>query len=518
MRAPLLLSSALLTLLLATGCGATNGGDPGGAGNGGSNGGNGGSAGGNTGGTGTAGGNTGGTGTAGGNSGGTGNGGSTGTVECVAGAADCNGDPADGCEVSLLSDVNHCGTCDTVCSGGAGVPPSCVVGECGLECPPSSGNCDKDPANGCEANLKNDAENCGGCGVSCMGEPCIDGSCACAAETTSANPVQLDLFVMLDQSGSMSNTVSGGATKWSAVTSALKSFMQDPSNTGLGVGIQYFPLSAGGQACNPVCTTDADCGAFGPCFIFVCLGCSGGGGDSCNVADYAKAEVEIAPLGGGQTTALINSLNAHGPTNDTPIGPALQGAINHAKSWKMTHPGHEVAVILATDGDPTECNPSDIPGIANIAMAGVNMSPSVKTFVIGVGSSLSNMNAIAAGGGTGSAYLVDTGGNVIDQFKAALNAIQSSALGCEYTIPAPAMGMLDYDKVNVQYTPGNGGAPQVIANVANAAACDPNTGGWYYDNPASPSKIILCDATCTPVEADASGKVDILLGCATEHM
>jgi hypothetical protein len=79
------------------------------------------------------------------------------------------------------------------------------------------------------------------------------------------------------------------------------------------------------------------------------------------------------------------------------------------------------------------------------------------------------------------------------------------------------MGMLDYDKVNVQYTPG-GGAPQVIPNVMDAASCDPATGGWYYDNPASPTKIILCGSTCAPIELDPAGKIDILLGCATEHM
>jgi hypothetical protein len=228
--------------------------------------------------------------------------------------------------------------------------------------------------------------------------------------------------------------------------------------------------------------------------------------------------VEIAPLAAAQVSALTTSINGHGPTTNTPTGPALQGAINHSKAWAMAHPTHKVAVVFATDGDPTECDPMDIPSIANIAQAGVNGNPSVPTFVIGVGPSLSSLNAIAQGGGTGSAFLVDTGGNVVQQFQAALAAIQDSALGCEYTIPQPAQGMLDYGKVNVQYTPGNGGMAQLIGNVANAAACDPATGGWYYDNPAMPTKIILCDKQCTTVSADASGKVDILLGCATEHI
>lgn len=516
MRARLALPLGLACSILAVACGAGNGTSASGGGDGGSGAATG-SAGAGTGAggatTGSAGAGTGGAGAAGGGM----TTGTGGAGECLEGTADCNGDPADGCEVSLKSDPNNCGACGTVCQGGGGVPPVCSFGECKLDCAVGQGDCDMNAANGCETNLLDDSQNCGGCGLSCMGSPCVSGACACAAETTTANLVQLDLFFMMDQSGSMSDTVQGGGTRWDAVTSALKSFFSDPANAGMGAGIQYFPLTTG-QNCPATCSTNADCGAFGPCFVFVCLGCAGGAADSCNAADYATAAVGIAPLNGAQSNALANSLNAHSPNGNTPTGPALQGALSYAQNWAVQHPSHTVVTVLATDGDPTECSPQDIPGIANIAAAVVNGSPPVKTFVIGVGSSLANLNAIAQAGGTGSAFIVDGNANVAQQFKAALDAIQQSALGCEYTIPQPAMGMLDYDKVNVQYTPGGGGAPQVIPNVPDAASCDPVTGGWYYDNPMAPTKIILCDQTCGPVEVDPSGKIDILLGCATEHI
>jgi hypothetical protein len=44
---------------------------------------------------------------------------------CVAGFADCNGDPADGCETSLQTDGAHCGACDRSCLGQA-----CSAGLC----------------------------------------------------------------------------------------------------------------------------------------------------------------------------------------------------------------------------------------------------------------------------------------------------------------------------------------------------------------------------------------------------
>lgn len=511
---PLCLSSAILVF----GCGATGSGShEGGGGSGAGGATNTGGAGGapNTGGQATGGQATGGT-----TSGTGGAAGGTGGTGCIAGTGDCDMDPSNGCETDLVSDPNHCGSCDTICPGGGGVPAICIGGLCGLECAAGLGNCDGDVQNGCESNLQNDPKNCGSCGLDCGNTSCVSGACACATESKTANPVPLDLFIMLDQSGSMDESLQSGGTKWTAVTTALKGFWGDPANAGLGVGLQYFPIAAGGAACGVFCNVDADCGAAacGPCLFGLCLGGGGGGGDSCAVADYAMAAVEIATLNNAQVNALNSSLNGHSPTTNTPTGPALQGAVNHAKAWAQAHPTHKVAVVLATDGEPTECDPQDIPSIAAIAAAGVNGSPSVPTFVIGVGSSLANLNAIAVGGGTGSAYIVDTGGNVVQQFEAALAAIQDSALGCEYTIPQPQMGQLDYNKVNVQYTPGGGGAPQLIANVATAADCNPATGGWYYDNNAAPTKIILCDKTCTTVAADQSGKVDILLGCATQHM
>ena len=72
----------------------------------------------------------------------------------------------------------------------------------------------------------------------------------------------------------------------------------------------------------------------------------------------------------------------------------------------------------------------------------------------------------------------------------------------------------DYTSVNVQYKPGNGGMTETIPKVANKAACG-NGDGWYYDNDAMPTQIIMCDATCNKLSMDSKGEVDIVLGCKT---
>src|SRR5262245_6299772 len=47
-------------------------------------------------------------------------------IDCPAGKLDCNGDPADGCEVDAATDPQHCARCERDCRGGA-----CESGVCG---------------------------------------------------------------------------------------------------------------------------------------------------------------------------------------------------------------------------------------------------------------------------------------------------------------------------------------------------------------------------------------------------
>jgi hypothetical protein len=79
----------------------------------------------------------------------------------------------------------------------------------------------------------------------------------------------------------------------------------------------------------------------------------------------------------------------------------------------------------------------------------------------------------------------------------------------------PTGMMVDITKVNVQYIPGGGGMTEDILHASTAANCHPTNGGWYYDNNANPTKILMCPATCAKIEADDLGQIDILLGCET---
>jgi hypothetical protein len=97
---------------------------------------------------------------------------------CAAGFADCNRSASDGCEVNTQSSVSNCGACGTVCSL-ANATPVCAAGVCRVgSCNAGFADCDRNPANGCEVNLNTNASHCGRCGNACPGGgACTAGAC-----------------------------------------------------------------------------------------------------------------------------------------------------------------------------------------------------------------------------------------------------------------------------------------------------------------------------------------------------
>lgn len=398
----------------------------------------------------------------------------------------------------------------------------------------------------------------------------------CAGELIEAKRLPLDMYVMLDVSGSMLEPTGGDTTltKWEAVSSALTDFVSDPASDGIGVGLQVFPIAH--PDAPGACKADSECGQFGPCFLKTCweypeialcdvdancgpygpckafafcsnsdlyicdaanVGKSCGtdpdtnqplgtcsatcvGTADCRAATYAAPAAPIAVLPEAKD-GLVAVISGAQPEGRTPSGPALQGAIEQAGAWAKAHPEHQVVAVLATDGLPTQCTPVAIADVAALAADGRQLDPAVSTFVIGVfgaeePDAPANLNTIARAGGTTNAFMVDTAGDVQEQFRDALNKIRASGLSCELAVPTPPDGQsLDYKQVNVTFDAGSG--PTVLLGVANAAACT-DAGGWYYDvQPGNgrPKRIVTCPTTCTQFQQTDMGSVQIKLGCAT---
>jgi len=94
--------------------------------------------------------------------------------------------------------------------------------------------------------------------------------------------------------------------------------------------------------------------------------------------------------------------------------------------------------------------------------------------------------------------------------------VSGSQVSCDLTIPAAPAGMtLDPTKVNVKYQMGGVAPGTTLPQVPATADCT-SAGGWYYDDNTTPTKITLCPATCTSVQADPAANVKLELGCSTQ--
>jgi hypothetical protein len=99
---------------------------------------------------------------------------------CDAGYADCNGLPEDGCEVNLKQDKLNCGACNKVCPEVNGAP-FCDAAACQITCAVGYADCDDKRNNGCEKDLTGDVKNCGECKKECL--PQKGGTVFCKDDT-----------------------------------------------------------------------------------------------------------------------------------------------------------------------------------------------------------------------------------------------------------------------------------------------------------------------------------------------
>ncbi len=268
----------------------------------------------------------------------------------------------------------------------------------------------------------------------------------CVSLKTSAQIADLDVFTMMDASGSMDFPAGAGTTKWKAVRKALASFFQDSDSNGIGVSITFFPIVD--ESVSATCESDATCAnvpqaceRFGLCLPegagtdckmdqdcvdagfpastchpigfceldskVACLPADGGEGCDaatqgacldvglcenhyfCSSTAYEKPAVPVGTLPDA-ATGVLDAIDQRTPDGSTTTLPALKGAIASAIAWRKEHPTHKAIVLLATDGLPTVCDPAlkddNLPlGIQHIAdEAAFGVTNGVQTFVIGV--------------------------------------------------------------------------------------------------------------------------------------
>jgi len=382
--------------------------------------------------------------------------------------------------------------------GGSGVGGSAIVSVGGANSSGGNGNGSGGNSSGSSGSSGSASVVSGGTS-SCTIED--DGS-GCIGESYEGEGVPLDIYIMFDQSGSMCHCIDPeglvgktcpdpacGANRLQAVQEAVALFLSDPASVGIGLGIGYFGKQPIGEA-------------------------------NCDVDEYAEAAVEIGQLP-DNASAIMESLDGIVPTGETPTGAAIRGACDYVTRWKEEHPGRQTVILLLTDGKPEApvtcsgdtgpCCPTLLDA-ADAARECFDSDALIKTYVLGVGPLLRNLEEIAIAGGTERAYLVE-GGNVSAEVLDALNSIRGAALPCQFELPEPPAGQtLAYDRVNITYANAVC-EPSHYYYVETPEQCG-DEGGWYYDDPAAPARVELCPSSCDQVSVPG-GRLLFSVGCET---
>ncbi len=357
-----------------------------------------------------------------------------------------------------------------------------------------------------------------------------------------------NLFLMVDRSSSMWSIACGGESRWKAISDAVVQFMQasDSQNAGLGVG--FFPMA---DAALTPCATVADCTDTQECVSGVahdfpiCMDkcsipagcgsthqCADLDGSSvcsssrCDSAAYSVAAVDIGPMSDeAHRNAVFTGFQQYGPLTLTPTLPALGGAVEYATAWMLkTTPGQRVAVVLVTDGPPTECFPQNgataaaaIGASAEVAGKAAAALPPVETFVVALtsgGEDTTQLVQIAQAGGTGMAHEVQADPQLPVALADVLGEVLTAAgRSCDYVIPDDA---LPWAPGRINVTIGSADA-EPLPYVAGPAGCSGAKPGWHYDvdpEKGKPHRILLCGASCEVV-ALSTGGVGLQTGCET---
>jgi hypothetical protein len=305
------------------------------------------------------------------------------------------------------------------------------------------------------------------------GAPAKDASNGCPNDARPAIRRGLNLYLLVDDSLSVVLQPA-----WNSLTLAISAFVDDPKNTGLGVGIGYY-------------------------------------GTFCNSTDYSNPAVRVAPLP-GVAQAIKTSYPL--PINGKAITPALNGALAYMYGLAQSQADRDVALALVTDtiADPL-CGSTQTTAAQAIAsrLAG---TPSVPTYVIGLGAGptlldpvniidTTPLDALAVAGGTKQVHRIEVNLTTNAVLTAALNEVTITASPCAFEVPAD----IDPNHAAIEWEPVGLSTVTRWPHVASAGDCGGGRG--VFVRPGSPGFIELCPASCSELRSGPDGRASIRTEC-----
>jgi hypothetical protein len=389
------------------------------------------------------------------------------------------------------------------------------------------------------------------CGASILSPEAIkvDKTVEQKIDCTAEVPEPIAIYLMLDNSLSMKDN-----DKWKNAVAAITSFVKtDPT-----AGAAWTCVGEDGKSVTPPATlAPPGAGAISVAIQYFHPKNAGSRANECDGTSHATPAVPMGPLpaNGANITA---SLAGTGPVSNTPTVGALLGGTKYCQNYEAANPGKKCALVLVTDGQPNGCGLSAMcadgstdcvdPKSADTLnptakRAHDDPAHSVVTFTVGMSgvtqAGFDLLDSIAVAGGSdctpntlgNEACNVTTSGadGLLEALKTIRKSVQvtstanqsvtttstvSTTLACEWAIPKPSANQtFDKDLVNISYS--GAGATERLGNVPTKNDCAAATGGWYYDDPNAPKRILACPQTCNVIQNMENVKIQVLIGCST---
>jgi hypothetical protein len=351
---------------------------------------------------------------------------------------------------------------------------------------------------------------------------------ACDFVAQEAQALQVNILLVMDKSGSMSETPAGySGSKWDALQTALSTALTEVQGA-ISFGLEFFPTTASIGSPIPY-----ECGDSGRC-------CEMPGGADMNV-----------PVDVGTTTVpqIVDALSLNQPAGGTPTAAALYRALDYFTNGAGAALEGDKYVLLATDGAPncnseTTCDVSTCtlnlenkPGCppdgvsccdsnhegclddtATVQQITDLRAAGVQTIVVGIpGSELygSNLQQFAENGGfarpdgsTGYFEVSAEGG--VDALTETFRTITTQLVtDCEIPLPP------ELDDSAVNRNDVNVAVECEVIRKGEESNTESEVDQWVWDNadPALATSIIVQGPTCERIQTEGVGRIDVVLGC-----
>ncbi|MCH2107915.1 MAG: VWA domain-containing protein [Polyangiaceae bacterium] len=355
-------------------------------------------------------------------------------------------------------------------------------------------------------------------GISYSYDPTLDARpTSCADINLNAEEIYLDMFLILDRSGSMEApeaansglgdcdlSAANSGTRWCNAIHAIHGFFAsyDSLNTGLAYGDFAF----------------SPCAGFDMSLEFALLKENDTNG---HLAALEEALDSASPGSGTNTQGAINTLIEQ-TTAHTPLGKRKTVAVLVTDGVPYLRPEPVEAPwqnqACASTATTVSAHLSEL----NQQLVDHYQSNQVPTFIIGMdGVDAANLETLAQNAGSESHsehclgdasectyYSVGDGDPTV--FADALRDIRQSVVGCEYSLPSSEIGLSDLSSLIVNYSPQEGTAQRQLV-AANSEACD-DPGEYWVDQSSGADPIVkLCPSLCEARTASAS--INMSLSC-----